>query len=86
MIVHHGRDPGDEAMKVCVEAKPIPENRFRGFRLERWEPLSTTRGNEVNRIVSIPMLEAMTLFIEFSISVGCFSKVAHEFPKRGHQR
>jgi hypothetical protein len=54
--------------------KPIPENRFCLFGREGVAAVPASRGDEVDRVIAIPMLEAMLPFEEFGLGRGAFAK------------
>ena len=59
VVVHQGDDPNDEPVKLRVVSEAIPEDRFRSVAVERCEPVAALGGDEVDRVVAVPVLEAV---------------------------
>lgn len=74
VVIEEGRDAGDETEFICVMIEAVPKDQFRSFGIESGEFVSTARGDEVDRVIAIPVLEAMTTFEELVFCVGAFSK------------
>lgn len=59
VIVEEGCDEPGESKLLCLVEDAIPEDRFGFFRFKRSVPVPTSRGDEIDRVVAIPMLEAV---------------------------
>ena len=78
MIVHQARDPRDEAILLAVVFEAIPEDQFRLLGSERGEAVATARGDEIDGVVAIPMLEAVQSLEKFVVGVRAFAETRHD--------
>jgi hypothetical protein len=62
MIIEERRDPRDETEHLRVLAELFPEDEFRALVRECGSAITDARGDEVDAVVSIPVLEAMFVF------------------------
>ena len=67
MIVDQRRDKGHESVLFGVMIESIPENRFGLLRFERGEFLAAARGDEIDCVVAVPMLETMLTVGPFAV-------------------
>ena len=77
VIVYQRRDSGDEAEFGGVMLKAIPEDRFGFFGFESAVLVSNTRGDEVDRVVAIPVLKAVVVLVIFVARLGSATETGH---------
>lgn len=71
MVVNQGRHPWDETVPRRVMIEAIPEHGLCFLGSKGRESISTSCGDEVDRVVAIPVFEPMTpLIIDFAETMG----------------
>ena len=77
MVAQQSRHPRSETMLRCVLIKLLPENLLCPFRLECMQAIANFGGDEVDAVVSVPVLESVATLMCFSAGVGAFPKSRH---------
>src|SRR5437773_4213686 len=78
VVVHQRRNQRRERVEFRVVVEAVPEDRFGLFRLECWEFVATARGDEVDRVVAVPVLEAVLSLEEFVAGRIAATEASHE--------
>jgi hypothetical protein len=76
VVVHQRRDRGHVAVAVAVEVEAVPEDRLCAFGAERGELVAAARGDEIDRVVAVPVLEPVAPVEEFVTGVRTGPKPA----------
>ena len=75
VVVHDGCDPGHESVEFRVMVEAVPENQLCFVGIKSRKLIATARGDEVDAVVAVPMLEAMLSVIKLVRGIGAFSEV-----------
>jgi len=78
VVAQQRRDPRNVPEFVGPMVESVPKDRFGVFGLKCVESIATFRGDEVDRVVTIPMLETVTPIHKFAGLVRTGSESGHD--------
>jgi hypothetical protein len=78
VIIDQRSDPWDETVKLRVMRETVPEHRLRFLARERAIALSTSRRDQVHRVVAVPVLKTVFVPKALVLSLRAFAEAFHE--------
>jgi hypothetical protein len=81
VVAEQRSHPWDKPVFRGVMVESIPEDKFCVFRSKGVDSIAGARGDKVDLIITIPMLEAMfsiEIFAAFRIALSKMMKIVHE--------